>query len=114
FSKTRFPVPIVALSSDHRALRRMALHYGVLPHETQPPDDVRQLIRQVDDLMREFAYAKVGERIIVVAGSSLGTPGMLNGVLIHTVGSPPEHLSDGSEPLVEPHPEEHATGGESL
>ncbi len=33
FSKSRFNVPIVALSSDHRALRRMALHYGVIPQE---------------------------------------------------------------------------------
>src|SRR5262249_49080133 len=31
FSKIRLPTPIIALSSDHRALRRMALHYGVIP-----------------------------------------------------------------------------------
>ena len=31
FSKPRFPMPIIALSSDHRALRRMAMHYGVIP-----------------------------------------------------------------------------------
>src|SRR6185436_7868242 len=49
FSKTRFPVPIVALSSDHRALRRMAMHYGVIPQEMPPPRDMHELVKEVDD-----------------------------------------------------------------
>ena len=102
FSKTRFPVPIIALSSDHRALRRMALHFGVIPQETQPPDDPREFLRVVDDLVREQKFARGSDRIIVVAGSSLGTPGMLNGVLIHTVGGDrEEHLSKGAAAMVE-------------
>ena len=102
FSKTRFPVPIIALSSDHRALRRMALHFGVIPQETQPPDDTREFLRAVDELVRAQKFAKTGDRIIAVAGSSLGTPGMLNGVLIHTVGEDrEEHLSHGAAAMVE-------------
>ena len=102
FSKTRFPVSIIALSSDHRALRRMALHFGVIPQEVQPPGDPREFLRVVDDLVREQQFAATGDRIIVVAGSSLGTPGMLNGVLIHTVGvDTEERLSAGATPMVE-------------
>jgi pyruvate kinase len=102
FSKTRFPVPIIALSSDHRALRRMALHFGVIPQETQNPDEMRDLLRKVDEIIRDQKFAAAGDRIIVVAGSSLGTPGMLNGVLIHTVGGErEERLSAGAAPLVE-------------
>jgi pyruvate kinase len=88
FSKSRFPVPIVALSSDHRALRRMALHYGVLPQELPPPDDTIVLVRTVDRLVQERKFAKAGDRVIVVAGSSLGTPGVMNSVLLHTLGDP--------------------------
>ena len=43
FSKIRFPEPIIALSSDHRALRQMALHYGVIPQEMAPPEDMATL-----------------------------------------------------------------------
>jgi pyruvate kinase len=86
FSKSRLNVPIVALSSDHRALRRMALHYGVLPQELPPPEDTIQLVRTVDRLVQERHFARAGERIVVVAGSSLGTPGVMNSVLLHTVG----------------------------
>jgi pyruvate kinase len=103
FSKTRFNVPIVALSSDHRALRRMALHYGVVPQELAPCDDIATLVREADDLVRQRDYATAGDRIVVVAGSSMGTPGMLNGVLIHTVGKArPEHLSAGADAMVQP------------
>jgi pyruvate kinase len=86
FSKMRFPVPVVALSSDHRALRRMALHYGVIPQEMAPPTDMASLVQDVDDLVTQKQWAPSGSRIIIVAGSSLGTPSTLNGVVIHTIG----------------------------
>ncbi|MDB5301068.1 MAG: pyruvate kinase, partial [Phycisphaerales bacterium] len=86
FSKMRFPVPVLALSSDHRALRRMALHYGVLPLEMAPPRGMADLVELVDRALREKDYASVGNRVLIVAGSSLGTPGTMNGVVIHTVG----------------------------
>jgi pyruvate kinase len=93
FSKSRFSVPIVALSSDHRALRRMALHYGVIPQELPPPEDTIMLVKTVDRLVRERNFAKAGERVVVVAGSSIGTPGVMNSVLLHTLGD------EGSHPL---------------
>jgi len=86
FSKYRFPVPIVALSSDHRALRRMALHYGVVPQEMPPPRDMHELVKEVDDLIQARKYAEVGNRVVVVAGASLGTPGTMNAIVMHTVG----------------------------
>jgi pyruvate kinase len=86
FSKIRFPVPIVALSSDPRALRRMTLHYGVIPQEMSPPTEMSALVEQVDRLTQEHKYAAAGDRVIIVAGSALGSPGMMNGVVIHTVG----------------------------
>lgn len=86
FSKTRFPVPIVALSSDHRALRRMTLHYGVIPQEMLPPRDMVALVQQMDTMVQERKYARPGDRIVIVAGASMGTPGTMNSVIIHTVG----------------------------
>jgi pyruvate kinase len=86
FSKYRFPVPIIALSADHRALRRMALHYGVVPQEMSAPKNMTELTAHIDWLVRDRKYAKVGERIVIVAGASLGTPGTLNSVVMHTLG----------------------------
>jgi pyruvate kinase len=86
FSKHRFTVPIVALSSDHRALRRMAMHYGVVPAEMMPPDSLATLIQQVDQLVTSRKYANAGDRIVIAAGASLGTPSTMNGIVIHTLG----------------------------
>jgi pyruvate kinase len=86
FSKSRFPVPLIALSSDHRALRRMALHFGVIPHEMLPPNDMLDLVKNVDEMVRERKFAELGDRMVIVAGAALGTPGTMNGIVIHTVG----------------------------
>jgi pyruvate kinase len=86
FSKGRFPVPLVALSSDHGALRKMALHFGVIPQEMAPPENMLDLVQGVDALVRERKFAAVKDRIVIVAGAALGTPGTLNGVILHTVG----------------------------
>jgi pyruvate kinase len=86
FSKNRMTVPIVALSSDHRALRRMALHYGVIPQEMPPPDEIKGLIAWVDRFVQEKGMADPGDRIVIVAGLSMSTPGTMNNLVIHTVG----------------------------
>jgi pyruvate kinase len=86
FSKHRFPIPIVALSSDDRALRRMALHYGLYAQRMEPPTDMAALVDAVDRYVVEKQMAEPGDRIVVVAGSSLGTPSTMNGVVIHTLG----------------------------
>jgi pyruvate kinase len=86
FSKFRFSVPLIALSTDPRALRRMALHYGVIPQQMAPADELGELVARVDRLVQECNLADAGDRIVVVAGSSLGTPGTMNGIVLHTVG----------------------------
>lgn len=100
FSKMRFNVPIIALSSDHRALRRMALHYGVVPQELPAEDDMRELVGSIDRLVQDRHFAVHGDRIVIVAGSSLGTPGTMNGIVIHTVGEP--WHAGGDEPVEVP------------
>jgi pyruvate kinase len=86
FSKLRMGVPIVALSSDHRALRRMALHYGVIPQEMPAPEEISGLLAWVDKLVREKQWAAEGDRIAIVAGLSMATPGTMNNLVIQTVG----------------------------
>ena len=86
FSKHHFPVPIIALSPDHRSLRRMALHYGVIPQEMQATPDLTALIREIDRFVTAKKYAEPKDRILIVAGWSPGTPGTMNGLVIHVVG----------------------------
>jgi pyruvate kinase len=87
FSKHHFPVPIVALSSDLRVLRKMALHHGVLPFQmTVPPADMAETIAQADALVLGKKLANPGDRIVLVAGWSPAMPNTMNGIIIHTLG----------------------------
>jgi pyruvate kinase len=86
FSKHHFPVPIIAMSGDPRSLRRMALHYGVVPVEMSPSSDLVHLIARVDEYVRAHQLAVVDDRIVIVAGWSPGAPGTMNGIVVHTVG----------------------------
>lgn len=86
FSKAKFPVPMIALSSDHRTLRRLALCYGITPREMPPPANFMELVGHVDALVRGQNFASVGDRILIVAGTSMGIPGTLDGLFVHTVG----------------------------
>src|SRR5438046_16933 len=85
-SKNRMSVPVLALSSDHRALRRMALHYGVIPQEMPPPDDFSKLIAWVDWFVQDKKLAAAGDRIVVVARLTMHSPGTINNLVIQTVG----------------------------
>ena len=76
----------------------MALHYGVVPREMAPPADVSQFISEVDSTASfEQGFAKVGSRIVMAAGNSLGSPRLLNGIIIHTVGQSWEAAQGQSE-----------------
>jgi pyruvate kinase len=86
FSKNRMSVPILALSSDKRALRRMAMHYGVIAQEMPPPEELTGLIAWVDSFVQKTKMAELGDRIVIVAGLSMATPGTMNNLVIQTVG----------------------------
>ncbi len=85
-SKFRFSAPVIAFSNEERALRQMALQYGVIPRRMSPPESTKDLITRVDAVVQEEGFAAQSDRIVIVAGPSMGVPGTANQVIIHTVG----------------------------
>jgi len=79
--------PIVSISPNISAGRRLALVWGV---HSVVADDARDQDDMVDRACRiafKDGFAKAGQRVIVVAGVPLGTPGATNMVRIAFVGS---------------------------
>jgi pyruvate kinase len=101
FSKHRFAVPIVALSSNPQALRRMAIHYGVVPQEMTRPQDINDLMEAVDEFVLKKNLASLQDRVVVVAGWSPALPDTMNGIIIHTVGQQWSALSPTDRPPIE-------------
>ena len=60
-----------------------------------PPRDAANLVQQVDELIRVRELVPQGERVVIVSGSSMGTPGTPNGIIIHTAGEVPDAPTGG-------------------
>ena len=84
-SKARIDVPILAMSSNERISRQMALHYGVIGQHQSIPNDITDFTRNVDETILERQWVQIGDQIVLVAGPPLGTTGTINSILIHTV-----------------------------
>ncbi|MBC7783184.1 MAG: pyruvate kinase [Burkholderiales bacterium] len=86
FSKHHFHCPLIAISSDQRVLRRMAIHYGVVPQLMERPESTAEMFERIDKMLIARKYAQEGDRIIIVAGWSPTTPDTMNGIIVHSVG----------------------------
>ena len=86
FSKHHFSAPIIAISSDIRMLRRMAINFGVSPHELPRYTNINDLIAAVDRLVLEDKYAAEGDKVLIVAGWTAAMPDTMNSLILHTIG----------------------------
>src|SRR5262249_47433735 len=86
-SQNDFTIPIVAFSSDERALRQMTLLRGVFPVYMAPPASLAAWTAAVDQVLLEGGWAKRGERVVLVAGQPLGVAGATSAIALHDVGS---------------------------
>jgi pyruvate kinase len=86
-ARERPNAPIVAISPNQSTGSRLAVVWGV---HCIVADDARDLDDMVDRACRlafREGFAKAGQRILIVAGVPLGTPGATNMVRIAFVGS---------------------------
>ncbi len=85
-SQYDFHVPIVAVSSDERALKQMQLLRGVIPVRMPLPDDLAHFTRLVDGYLTATGWANPGDSCILVAGGPIGRKGVTNSMAIHRIG----------------------------
>lgn len=84
-SKTRLGVPVIGLSKDPHICRRMSMYFGVIPVCMERHRDVLQMLREVDTELLERRLAKIGDLVVIVAGTRLDHQGATNALLIHLV-----------------------------
>jgi len=106
FSKHQFHCPILALSSDHNALRRMAIYGGVIPHHMEKPATMSDLFGLADRVLIDRKYASEGDKVLLVAGWSPALPDTMNGIILHTVGEPWSIMSPSRPSRTAPQPVE--------
>ena len=89
-SKNRLTCPILALSPDVSAVRRMCLYYGVRSiRSAGAMEHTRDILAQAEDFARRSGVARSGEKIVVLSGRPIGEPGRTNTLVVHTVSEGP-------------------------
>ena len=86
-SRERPKCPIVAISPNDGAGRRLSVVWGVHCVVAEDAHDQDDMVERACRLAFKEGFAKAGQRIIVVAGVPLGTPGATNMMRIAFVGS---------------------------
>jgi pyruvate kinase len=82
------PAPqIIAISPKVETGRRLALVWGVHCIVAEDAHDQDDMVSRACRLAFRDGFAKAGQRVIIVAGIPLGTPGATNMLRIAFVGS---------------------------
>ena len=86
-SRERPSAPIVAISPKISTGRRLSLAWGVHCIVAEDAHDQDDMVLRACRLAFKDGFAKSGQRVIIVAGVPLGTPGATNMVRIAFVGA---------------------------
>jgi pyruvate kinase len=85
-ARERPQVPIVAISPNVAAGRKLAVVWGVHSVVAEDAHDQDDMVSRACRIAFKDGFSKAGQRIIIVAGVPLGTPGATNMVRIAYVG----------------------------
>jgi len=84
-AKSRLPRPILAISQDPGAVRRMCLYYDVTSVQADAPQHTRDVLALAAKFALRRGLAKKGEKLVVLSGRPIGTPGATNTLVVHTI-----------------------------
>jgi pyruvate kinase len=79
--------PIVAISPNLATGRKLSLVWGVHCVVARDARDQDDMVERASRIASQDGFARAGQRIIIVAGVPLGTPGATNMVRIAFVGT---------------------------
>ncbi|MEY2946359.1 MAG: hypothetical protein RL243_1136, partial [Actinomycetota bacterium] len=85
-SRLRSSVPLLAFTPNETVRNRLALSWGAKSFLVSPVKHTDQMMLQVDELLLSNELAKVGEEVVIVAGTPPGIPGSTNSLRVHRVG----------------------------
>jgi pyruvate kinase len=82
----RSPIPLLAFTPEPDVRSQLTLTWGVetfLVPEVQHTDE---MVRQVDAALLDIGRCRIGDRVVIVAGSPPGIPGSTNAMRVHRIG----------------------------
>jgi pyruvate kinase len=77
--------PIVALSPDARAVRRLALYWGCMPTFLENIEDTDEMVEKAATAALEKGHARKGEKVVITAGRPIWATGTTNMLWVKTL-----------------------------
>ena len=85
-SRLRSRVPVLAFTPNEEVRRKLALVWGATTFIVDKVKHTDDMIKQVDELVLASGKCRVGDEVVIVAGSPPGIPGSTNSLRVHRVG----------------------------
>jgi len=85
-SRLRSPIPILAMTPEIGTYNRLALSWGVESMLTPVVGATDEMVKLVDSVLIDSGRVRIGDNVMIVAGSPPGIPGSTNAMRVHRVG----------------------------
>ncbi len=85
-SRLRSSVPTLAFTPSETVRNRLSLVWGAQTYLVSPVTHTDEMMHQVDEIVIAEGACKIGEEVVVVAGTPPGIPGSTNTLRVHRVG----------------------------
>lgn len=85
-SRLRSPIPILAMTPELGTYNRLALSWGVESMLTPVVGATDEMVKLVDSVLIDSGRVRIGDNVMIVAGSPPGIPGSTNAMRVHRVG----------------------------
>jgi pyruvate kinase len=96
-ARLRSRVPILAFATNDELLRKLSLVWGAQSFKVAPVKHTDDMFIQVDEAVLEKGICRIGDEVVVVAGTPPGIPGSTNSLRVHRVGDAVHHAAPGYE-----------------
>lgn len=77
-ARERSRLPVLALTPEPKTARRLSLVWGLVCVLTEDAKDLDDMVERAGRIAFQQGMARVGDRIVIMAGVPLGTPGATN------------------------------------
>ena len=85
-ARYRGEIPVLAFTPEGRVRSQLSMTWGVETFKTGYVEHTDEMVRQVDDQLLKIGRVKIGDLVVIIAGSPPGIPGSTNALRIHVMG----------------------------
>ena len=85
-ARYRSPIPLLVFTSIPATRSQLALIWGVETFIVPMMDHTNEMVHQVEAVLLDIGRCEKGDKLVIVSGSPLGSPGKTNSLRVHRIG----------------------------